>query len=240
VRVLTRRLLLLLLLLSTPAVAGEEADALARIEAGDLAGALRIAEGVPDAAGLQKIAEALYGVGSSEAVDDALRLFERALALREARAAEEPGPLADLLHDLSGVHFNAGSYAKAEEAEARALEIRSRIYPEGDARTAESRRDLALVWLAQGRLREAAEALPPALAGMEAATAPDDTITTSLPCARAWATKSASPLAKRSDKPPSSAANRLLPTFNTARFHAGNTCSPKGRAVFIPMIPDGF
>ncbi len=173
-RVLTRLLLLSLLLLPTPVLAGKEEDAVARIEAGDLAAALRIAEGVPDAPGLQKIAEAFYGVGSSEAVDDALRLFERALALREAKAAEEPGPLADLLHDLSGVHFNAGSYVDAETAETRALEIRSRIYGQGDPRTAESRRDLALVWLAQGRLREAAEALPPALAVIEAATGPDD------------------------------------------------------------------
>ncbi|HET9300384.1 MAG TPA: tetratricopeptide repeat protein, partial [Candidatus Polarisedimenticolaceae bacterium] len=164
---------LLLVLVALPAAAGEE-DALARIEAGDLAGALRLAADVPDAEGLQRIAEAFYGVGSAEAVEHALAIFQRALVLREARAGEEPGPLSDLLHDLSSVHFAAGSYAQAEEAEKRALDLRSRVYPVGDVRTAESRRDLAFVHLVQGRLAEAAAELPPALAVIEAATAPDD------------------------------------------------------------------
>ncbi|HEX5042916.1 MAG TPA: CHAT domain-containing protein [Candidatus Polarisedimenticolaceae bacterium] len=166
--------LLLTLLASSTAVAGEVEDALARIEAGDLAGAVQLAERVRDADALQKIAEAFYGVGSSQGEEAALRIFREALALREARAAEEPAPLADLLHDLSGVHYNAGSYAEAEDAEARALAIRSRIYPEGDVRTAESRRDLALCRLAEGRLAEAASELPPALAVIEAATGPED------------------------------------------------------------------
>ena len=101
---------LLLALLSFPAAAGV-GETLALIEKGDLAGARHLADGVPDAGGLQRIAEAFYGVGSAEAVEDALRLFDRALALRESRATEEPEPLADLLHDLSSVHYNAGSYA---------------------------------------------------------------------------------------------------------------------------------
>lgn len=172
-RVLIGLLLALAAAPSAGSAPATEEDVVARLEAGDLAGALRLTEGDSDPDRLQRLAESFYGVGSAEAVEGAVQLFERALAVRETRVQEEPEPLAALLHDLSGVHFNAGDYAKAESLEARALAIRSRALPAGDVRTAESRRDLALVLLAQGRLKEASLELPVALAAIEAA-APDD------------------------------------------------------------------
>jgi hypothetical protein len=60
-----------------------------------------------------------------------------------------------------------------------------------------------------------------------AATAPDDTSTTSRPAAREAATKSASVRALRSLNWPESSASRLLPTLSTARFHGGNGRSGK-------------
>jgi hypothetical protein len=91
----------------------------------------------------------LYGVGSSEAVDDALRLFERALALGR-RGRRGAGAAGDLLHDLSGVHFNAGSYAKRKKAEARALEIRPGSIPKGTR----ARRRAGGTWRSCGSRRE--------------------------------------------------------------------------------------
>jgi CHAT domain-containing protein len=149
-----------------------DADVVARIAAGDIAGAEKVALGARDDADrLQRIAESFYAAGSPEGIAAAKRCFARALELREARTDAEPEPLAALLHDLSGVRFNEGDFVGAEDAERRSLEIRSRIHPPEDPRTAESRRDLALILVAQGRLAEAAPDLVEALRVIESSPA---------------------------------------------------------------------
>ena len=193
VRVLIRRLAaigLLLIAAVEPRVAGsasqEDAEIEARLEAGEVARALELAEAAIEreatqegqapadlATRLEGLAIRFHGTASAEGTSAALRLLERALAIREARADGEPGPLASLLHDLSGLYFDSGDFGRAEDAERRALAIRERIYPARDVLTAESRRDLGLVLLFQGRLHDAAAMLPDALAVIEGAENPD-------------------------------------------------------------------
>src|SRR5690606_2226500 len=68
-----------------------------------------------------------------------------------------------------------------------------------------------------------------------AATAPEETITTSRPASTDEDTNWARPRAKRGDSPPPpSAANRLLPTLSTARRQGGRACRfCNGDAVFM-------
>ena len=181
-------ILLLLALAAAGAQAGppSDADVLARIEAGEIGKAETLAREVIDreasvpgvpvsrlADHLQRLAESFYGAGTRQASEAALRLFGRALSLRETRAVEEPGPLAGLLHDLSTIHFNGGDYEASETAERRALSIYESLEPPDALRAAQSRRDLGLISMAQGRLQEAASLLQESLEAIEVSAGAD-------------------------------------------------------------------
>ncbi len=161
---------------SDPPAGATDAAIEAHLAAGEVGRALELAQRIESAAGLEAAALTFYETGTGAGTDAARQLFERALALRERRADEDPEPLASLLDNLSGLYFDHGDYAKAEDAERRALEIFERIYPPDDPRTALARRDLGLVLAYEGRLRDAESSLVAALGVIEAApgaAAPD-------------------------------------------------------------------
>jgi len=159
-----------------------EIEIVRRIEAGAIDSAVsaaleRCRSLPPDeaAAFAERLAGKFYESGTPEGARAAASLYEKALALREPRAASAPLPLAALLHDLSGLRFNGGDYAGAETAEARALALREGALPASDFLVALSRRDLGFIFMVQGRLAEAADLMSRALPIIEAAPQQDFT-----------------------------------------------------------------
>ncbi len=72
-----------------------------------------------------------------------------------------------------------------------------------------------------------------------AATAPEETMTTSRPASTLAETNWARPKAKRGVSPPPSAASRLLPTLRTARRHSGTVWTGKGEALSEGIVVMG-
>src|SRR5690606_1976199 len=75
-----------------------------------------------------------------------------------------------------------------------------------------------------------------------AATAPDETTTTSRPARCAATTNAAIAPAYSVDSPPPLQASRLLPTLSTARRHGGSICSEKACVAIgsaaVPLVDD--
>jgi len=110
---------------------------------------------------------ALLGQSATAAgeLDVALDVLEGALALLEEGAVEDDELFGAVLENLGAALLAEERYADAEPLLRRALEIRTALHGEGDARTLTSRNNLAILLLKSGR---AAEAEPLLLAVLEA------------------------------------------------------------------------
>jgi CHAT domain-containing protein/Tfp pilus assembly protein PilF len=87
--------------------------------------------------------------------DEALRLAERALEIRERLLGTEHPDVATGIDGLAGVYFDRGEYVKAEPLYLRALAIREKALGNDHPATAESLNNLAAVYTLQGKYGQA-------------------------------------------------------------------------------------
>jgi tetratricopeptide (TPR) repeat protein len=124
-----------------------------------------------------EVAETLVRLGALAHLSgkgDAVPLFKRALALREARLGTESPEVADILNQLGAALAAKGRFDEAETALRRTLALQERLWGKGDLRVAKSLHNLSGIALYRNRTDEAGRLLERALAIREAALPADD------------------------------------------------------------------
>ena len=105
---------------------------------------------------------------------DAVPLFQRALALREARLGAESPEVAEVLNNLGTALAAQGRFDEAEATLRRTLALQERLWGNRDPRAAKTLHNLSGIAYYRGRIPEADRLLQRALAIREAVLPPDD------------------------------------------------------------------
>ena len=130
-------------------------------------------DGLTEASRLGNLATAHLGASAHA---EALRLNERALALREQRLGAEHPDVARGLNNLALTHYLQGSYKAAQQLHERALAIRERTLGSEHLDVAESLNNLAAAHHSAGANTQALALYKRSLAIRERALGPDDLI----------------------------------------------------------------
>ncbi len=105
---------------------------------------------------------------------DAVPLFRRALAIREAHLGPESAEVAEVLNDLGTSLAAKGRFDEAEAVLRRTLALQERLWGGRDARVAKTLHNLSGIAFYRGRPADAERLLQRALAIREAVLPPDD------------------------------------------------------------------
>lgn len=116
----------------------------------------------------------LGGLAQRSGKGDAVALFRRALALREARRGPADPEAADILGKLGMTLASQGRFGEAETTLRRALALQQQLWGERDPRAAKVLHNLGGIEYYRGRPAEAERLLQRALEIREAALPPDD------------------------------------------------------------------
>jgi tetratricopeptide (TPR) repeat protein/two-component sensor histidine kinase len=105
---------------------------------------------------------------------DAVALFQRALAIREARLGSAHAEVADVLSKLGMTLASKGHFDEAEKMLRRAFALQKQLWGDRDPRVAKVLHNLGGIEYYRGRIPEAESLLLRALAIREATLPPDD------------------------------------------------------------------